>query len=151
MSWSISDVTLFALIKGMSEKEKVLFTNYQALRWMINKHSDYDMGINECIMYKNYFDDQLQDTTNIIGEIAQMEQLKASLQKEIAELEEDILEIEQRISSSNLGKVKFLDKYRLEYDQACCLLALDKREIAPEDFVSGHNSVITDFCELTWG
>lgn len=151
MSWSISDVTLFALIKGMSEKERVLFTNYQTLRWMINKHSDYDMGINECIMYKNYFDDQLQDTTNIIGEIAQMEQLTASLQIEIAELEEDILEIEQRITSSNLGKVKFLDKYRLEYDQACCLLALDKREIAPEDFVSGHNSVITDFCELTWG
>ena len=62
MSWSISNVTLLALIKGMSEKERVLFTNYQALRWMINKNMDYDMGIDECIMYKNYFDDQLQDT-----------------------------------------------------------------------------------------
>lgn len=151
MSWSISGTTLLALIKGMSETEKILFTNYQALRGMINEYSDYTMGIDECKMYKNYFDNLLQDTSSISDEITQMEQLISILQKKIEELEGDILRIEQSISTSYLGKVKFLDRYLLNYDQACSLLALDKREIEPEDFVSGYNSPIADFCELMWG
>lgn len=97
MSWSISGTTLLALIKGMSETEKILFTNYQALRRMVKEYSDYTMGIDECKMYKNYFHNLLQDTSSISDEITQMEQLILILQKKIEELEGDILRIEQSI------------------------------------------------------
>ncbi len=150
MSWSIPDKTLLSLIKGLNEAEKNLFISYQEFKSEIDTISEYELVINESIMYLNYFDDQLQDTSHISKEIVQMELLIKNTIEETERLESCMSVIEKSLSSSSLGKVKFLDHYKVEYDQAHNLLRLCDKEMVPEDFISGNHSVIAAFCELIW-
>ena len=150
MSWSIPDKTLLSLINGLNEAEKNLFISYQEFKSRIDTISEYELDINESIMYQNYFDNQLQDTSHISKEIAQMEQLIKNAIKETEKLESCMSVIEKSLSPSSLGKVKFLDQYKEEYDQAHNLLRLCDKKIVPEDFISGNHSVIAAFCELMW-
>lgn len=149
-NWSINSVTLFNLIKSMNQPAIDLFSVYQDYEDIENRYFALQAGQDEDASLLKYYESQLQDTSTLRCECIKKENELDQLLIILERMEKNIEVLEKSVTANELTAVRFLDKYRVGYQQTEELLKLCNRDVSPEDFVSGFSSIIYDFCRLIW-